>query len=38
VPHEPFAVALKDHLQDDAVRRHPLRPMLAHRWLRWFAE
>jgi hypothetical protein len=38
VPHDPFAVALKDHLQDDAVRRHPLRPMLSHRWLRWFRE
>ena len=38
VPTDPFAVSLKDHLQDDAVRRHPLRPMLAQRWIRWFPE
>jgi hypothetical protein len=38
VPTDPFAVSLKEHLQDDAVRRHPLRPMLAQRWVRWFPE
>jgi hypothetical protein len=38
VPTDQFAVALKDHLQDDAVRKHPLRPMLAAQWLEWFLE
>jgi hypothetical protein len=38
VPTDPFAVALKDRLQDEAVRRHPLRPMLGSRWSRWFPE
>jgi hypothetical protein len=38
VPTDPFAVALKNRLQDEAVRRHPLRPMLGNRWSRWFPE
>jgi hypothetical protein len=38
VPTDPFALALKDHLQDDAVRKYPLRPMLDARWLQWFLQ
>ena len=38
VPSDPFALALKRRLEDDAVRRHPLRPMLAGRWMQWFSE
>ena len=38
VPTDPFAIALKNHLQDDAVRKHPLRPMLAADWLQWFLQ
>jgi hypothetical protein len=38
VPTEPSAVELKRHLQDDAVRKHPLRPTLAGDWLEWFAD
>jgi hypothetical protein len=35
---EPGAVEMKRHLQDDAVRIHPLRPKLAGRWLEWFND
>ena len=38
VPTDPFAVALKDRLQDEAIRRHPLRPMLGSRWSGWLPE
>jgi hypothetical protein len=38
VPRDAFAVDLKNRLQDDAVRKHPLRPMLAGGWLQWFAD
>jgi hypothetical protein len=38
VPTDPFALALKARLQDEAVRKHPLRPMLVSRWNRWFPE
>ena len=38
VPTEPFAVELKRHLQDDAVRTHPLRPALIGEWLEWFGN
>jgi hypothetical protein len=38
VPTDPFAIALKRRLEDDAVRRHPLRPMLAGEWTEWFPE
>ena len=38
VPTDPFALALKRRLEDDAVRRHPLRPMLAGEWTQWFPE
>jgi hypothetical protein len=38
VPKEPFAIALKQRLQDDAVRRYPLRPKLAGRWVEWFVD
>ena len=38
VPRDAFAVDLKNRLQDDAVRKYPLRPMLAGSWLRWFAD
>ena len=37
VPATPVARALKEQLQDDAVRRHPARPALAGRWTEWFA-
>jgi polyisoprenyl-phosphate glycosyltransferase len=36
VPTDPAAVALKQHLQDDAISRHPLRPTLTADWLEWF--
>ena len=35
---EPGAAEMKRHLQDDAVRIHPLRPKLAGRWLEWFND
>ena len=35
---EPGAVEMKRHLQEDAVRKHPLRPKLAGRWLEWFND
>jgi hypothetical protein len=35
---EPGAVEMKRHLQDDAVRIHPLRPKLVGRWLEWFND
>ena len=38
VPTDPFALSLKRHLEDDAVRRHPLRPMLAGQWTQWFPQ
>jgi hypothetical protein len=38
VPTDPFAVALKNRLQDEAIRRHPLRPMLGSRWSGWLPE
>lgn len=38
VPTEPFAIELKRRLQDDAVRKHPLRPALTGDWLAWFEE
>ncbi len=37
VPTEAFAIALKEQLQDDAVRRHPLRPAVHGDWVEWFA-
>jgi hypothetical protein len=37
-PKEPFAIALKQRLQDDAVRRYPLRPKLAGGWVEWFVD
>jgi hypothetical protein len=38
VPTDPFAVDLKRHLQDDAVWRHPARPVLVGDWLEWFGD
>ena len=35
---EPGAAEMKRHLQDDAVRIHPLRPTLAGRWVEWFND
>jgi len=35
---EPGAAEMKRHLQEDAVRKHPLRPKLAGRWLEWFND
>jgi hypothetical protein len=36
ISREPSAVALKHQLQDDAVRRYPLRPPLSGDWIQWF--
>ena len=38
VPTQPHAIELKRHLQDDAVRKHPLRPALTGDWLEWFGN
>jgi hypothetical protein len=38
VPTAPLAVAMKRQLQDDAVRKHPLRPTLAGDWVEWFSD
>ncbi|MGH9204729.1 MAG: hypothetical protein ACRD2A_26170, partial [Vicinamibacterales bacterium] len=35
---DPLAVALKLQLQDDAVRKHPVRPALKGAWVKWFEE
>jgi hypothetical protein len=35
-PTDAFAVRLKQQLQDDAVRRYPLRPALRGAWVEWF--
>jgi hypothetical protein len=35
---QPGAAELKRHLQEDAVRNHPLRPTLVGRWLEWFND
>jgi len=35
---EPGAGEMKRHLQEDAVRKHPLRPRLAGRWVEWFND
>ena len=32
----PGAIALKQHLQDDAIRRHPARPTIVAGWVEWF--
>jgi hypothetical protein len=32
----PDAIALKQHLQDDAIRRHPARPTIVAGWVEWF--
>jgi hypothetical protein len=36
VPTEPHAIELKRRLQDEAVRKHPLRPPLTGDWVEWF--
>ena len=35
-PTDPMAVRLKQQLQDDAVRRYPMRPPLLGDWVEWF--
>jgi hypothetical protein len=35
---QPGAVELKRHLQEDAVRLHPLRPTLEGDWMEWFGD
>jgi len=37
-PRDPAALALKQHLQDDAVKHHPLRPTLTGDWVEWFSD
>jgi len=37
-PRDAAALALKQHLQTDAVRNHPLRPTLKARWVEWFSD
>jgi hypothetical protein len=38
VPTDPRAIALKNHLQHDAIRRHPARPAVTGGWVEWFGE
>jgi len=38
VPTNPRAIALKNHLQNDAIRSHPARPAVTSGWVEWFAE
>ena len=37
-PKDAAALALKQHLQDDAVTHHPLRPTLAGDWVEWLSD
>jgi hypothetical protein len=37
-PKDAAALALKQHLQDDAVKHHPLRPTLAGDWVEWLSD
>jgi hypothetical protein len=38
VPTNPRAIALKSHLENDAIRSHPARPAVTGEWVEWFAE